>query len=127
MSLRDDLDIMASCMEPVDGRPEAAYNRLRAALTPAAEKWLEALPELLELEKQATPAPWETEEATPNEHGFLTAWIYGDVFTHGEFYFQDKDYPESNPTEDAALVVELRNALHEAAALHNAQDNKEQK
>lgn len=50
MSLRDDLELLKT--DWLHNYPPAgeAYERLRAALTPAAEKWLEALPGLLKLQ-----------------------------------------------------------------------------
>lgn len=136
MSLRDDLELILSEVEPSRYSHEAvtkfndAALRLRAALTPAAEKWLEALPELLELEARATPGPWSLwtgcswrrvgsdatggEVITPTNHP---------IDGHPDLLFPNGG--QSGP--DARIVPMLRNALHEAAALHNAQDNKEQK
>lgn len=55
MSLRDDLELCFACISKQVHTNEViaiaeAMNRLRAALSPAAEKWLEALPKLLELQ-----------------------------------------------------------------------------
>lgn len=55
MSLRDDLELCFACIGKQVHTNEViaiaeAMNRLRAALSPVAIKWLEALPELMELE-----------------------------------------------------------------------------
>lgn len=103
MSLRDDLDFMARAADYGLGAPDFldAYRRLRAVLTPAAEKWLEALPGILDAKAKRVEA---TKKVVMSE---MTQMDWEEV--------------------DNELHEMIEAALHEAAALHNAQDNKEQK
>lgn len=109
MSLRDDLDTIWERLSTIDRlRLSDHHQRLRAALTPAALKWLKALPELLEAKAARVAAA----KRVARSEARVEEW-------------------------DAAndrLVSLFDLALHEAAALHTAAsavnagtDNKEQK
>lgn len=110
MSLRDDLDLMARAADYGLGAPDFldAYKRLYAALSPAAIKWLEALPELLEAKaaRMAAAKLAVTMEAP------------------------EKEWDAANETLTSLFEAAISEAavLHAAASAVNAgTDNKEQK
>ncbi len=120
MSLRDDLDFIDKTTWRVrdPGEWRVVLERLRAALTPAAEKWLEALPVLLGLEADATPGEWEWVRISG------TLYLKGDT----DGCVGENCVGEIWGMHDGKLVEALRNALHAAASAVNAgTDNKEQK
>lgn len=125
MSLRDDLmnlplfagsDFPGFGIEFIGGPEQAAsYERLRAALTPQAEVWLAALPELLEMEGKATPGPWVNLGASIHEADFAKKCKASLAF----FRFHRtgiKEHRVKKVARDANcnLTVTLRNALHAA-------------
>lgn len=124
MSLRDDLEQLFTCT----GRDtryteewQEPYLRLRAALTPAALVWLEALPGVMELNSKATPGPWANDGVWPEDDKHQTtgiAWEFGMV---GETYNQDLKL-DFNAKENCDLIVALRNALHAAAKAQECGD-----
>lgn len=99
MSLRDDLDFLLSIHGDCDCDECAAHLRLRAVLTPAAEKWLEALPGILDAKAKRVEA---TKKVVMSE---MTQMDWEEV--------------------DNELHEMIEAAIHEAAALHNATNEKE--
>ena len=132
MSLRDDLEQLFTCT----GRDtryteewQEPYLRLRAALTPAAIKWLEALPELLEVEAKMDTGEWHLRtNRHPTTEGKLWGWLDYQHYSASNPRGVRVEWVRGESSEvNAKLIVRLRNALHEAAALHNATNEKEAK